>query len=1271
MTDTEHRPRARLPPCVGIVVEEGFDLALAMLSCVLSETPFVSIDARWPDTRTQAVTQRCNVQLVIVPRSDPRILPDAQAVTIEELMQWGRATRSASAPTQPEARREAGYRVCYYVPTSGTTGEPKIVETGHAQLLEAVEAKVAAEGLLVPGKVLLAAHFTFDLCHMDLVAALMSGSVVVAPTRAAATSWRLVDVIKARRVTHVCCTPTHWKLVVPPPVAHGPPSPSPAEFPDLRCVSLCGERYPEYLMATDWVSSGNLQVRNTYGLTEGTGYQSTYLVTSTTPQPVPIGRTFGSFKLELRKRRRALPQEEALEIVVVGPGLSRYLGETESPTELWTGDEGATAADGSILVLGRSDGMVKVRGQRVSLEDIDSTVMKAPFVADAASCTMQGGKLGCVAVVRVPVRRGAGGGLPPADLPVSIFPVDTLDRASADCLRQISSDLGASQLLAGERKLVEAHQVALAALCAQVLPPYSVPYYFGIVLVPGLTEHDAYPYRVQQQTDVHGQTEDGPADESSLARAYRKERPHQETAEQSRHARLPPTGSPHGESQVEPADDTSGAQPREAGLVQDEPVTLHGKPVDVADQECDAPHRQEGEEHDAAAARRSLARLTLVNVLQKHTTAGHTSTPASKTNRIATCQLVSKLQHRQRLQADGSPRTPLSTPLEHLVASAWATCLSIPLDAIGALDSFRDLGGDSISALRVVDFVRRATRLQDPTRFAPIQPYASLTALLVKAEAPADAVCSLADILGPHAPCELVDRPVLRSTRVQNSAHAGSGSHFELASAKARVDGPTKGSEPARDSMQAGSSARGGGGGGGDDAKPANAGGNAQILSAAYTCCKEGLSDVLRCLLDAAQPAAFEVQPPATTGQWSRLHEAVVSGSRSVAAVLLEHDAAHPAMQHAQQTASACRLAVARGDYPMAELMLTRSLSRLNLSARQVKACLGGSPGDRPLGSPETTIPRDTERNGIGGQPIPNQPAVDCFREEHATGAGVAEQVWLHLVCGDGDGQSVLHVASRSGSCEMVRLVMDAVYGPSEGKGDWRALLDLEDKESLTAVGWALRNGTAEVGRLLVQRGCCAKGVERVFEGNEEFGRVKKRPPRVPIKAGRKEELDTDMLAQLARKVSNASRDRDDDALLQAVTAVRTICCAVKSHRRYLVTQANIVESLVQCLHMSLPVAAQAAGALRNLSLNDFGRQALLSSSAVAPLAALLDAGPSSEAAWKAAGALAALATAEDSWPSLVESGAAASIIRLGGRKLGLPDGLVSQLNADSSAETA
>jgi acyl carrier protein len=71
-----------------------------------------------------------------------------------------------------------------------------------------------------------------------------------------------------------------------------------------------------------------------------------------------------------------------------------------------------------------------------------------------------------------------------------------------------------------------------------------------------------------------------------------------------------------------------------------------------------------------------------------------------------------RLTSPSRRPAEGGPRAALSTPEEVAIAGMWEALLGI--DGVGADDSFFDLGGDSLLALRLLSLVRERFGVDHP-----------------------------------------------------------------------------------------------------------------------------------------------------------------------------------------------------------------------------------------------------------------------------------------------------------------------------------------------------------------------------------------------------------------------------------------------------------------------------------------------------------------------------------------------------------------------------
>ena len=172
------------------------------------------------------------------------------------------------------------------------------------------------------------------------------------------------------------------------------------------------------------------------------------------PHPVPVGRPVLDVRVSiLDDLGRPLPPESPGEIEVdsdyVKPMLWRVGGSLQgdgSHAELLvggapafrTGDRGRIDSDGVVYHLGRSDGMVKIRGFRVEIAEVEGALAALPGVSEVAVSTSHDNLGACELVAHIvpagntvdglDIRRDLLAKLPPAMIPARILNVESLPR---------------------------------------------------------------------------------------------------------------------------------------------------------------------------------------------------------------------------------------------------------------------------------------------------------------------------------------------------------------------------------------------------------------------------------------------------------------------------------------------------------------------------------------------------------------------------------------------------------------------------------------------------------------------------------------------------------------------------------------------------------------------------------------------------------------------------------------------------------------------------
>ena len=272
----------------------------------------------------------------------------------------------------------------------------------------------------------------------------------------------------------------------------------------------------------------------------------------------------------------------------------------------------------------------------------------------------------------------------------------------------------------------------------------------------------------------------------------------------------------------------------------------------------------------------------------------------------------------------------------------------------------------------------------------------------------------------------------------------------------------------------------------------------------------------------------------------------------------------------------------------------------------------------------------------------------------------------------DGDRQTALHLAARSGDAATARVAAGACARLKNRRGG----LESWDRWGRTAAQVAAEMADEGVLEALREAGAAvaaaAPAALLAREGGEKPERKK------GAKGGHRHRDAAELVAALVAEAAAAARDDDDAAAVRATASLRQLVCANASNRAA-AAAAGAAPAMVALLARAPAVASQAAGALRNLSAGAGpGRAAALAAGAVEPLSRLVLALPSdpaagsdeaTEAAYRSAAALCNLAGAGREARDAVraQAGVVAAIERMlgGGNQEAKAVGLLALLRGD------
>ncbi|NVJ28564.1 amino acid adenylation domain-containing protein [Myxococcus sp. AM011] len=458
LVETGLRPGGR----VAICLPKGEELSIAIYGALLAGASYVPIDHATPAARARLILRDAEPGHLITTRhvADALFRDEAreglwaarQEVVVTLLtafvpqevdrVSWcealSRAPLSQAVPVQEQA-------VAYVLYTSGSTGKPKGVIQAHRGAVAFVEWGARHLGLGPEDVLSQHASPSFDLTIFDFFA-----SAVVGAALTPVPEWLFGQVAKTCRFI-IKSGITVWYSV--PSVLLRPDAGTPLRelaSSSLRHVILAGEVIPKPgLQELARRLPVGCTLSNWFGPTE----TNVFTFHDIGPEdlasegPVPIGLPCPYAEIRLEDGSGA-PTEEG-ELLVCAPtvmegyrGLDaltaqRFERGADGRTFFRTGDM-ARFEKGRLIFLGRRDRLVKVRGYRVQLEELEHVLQAHPAVTEASVVVLQESGvelLGAALVLRAPseallddVRRHCAERFPPYMVPSKLLPVDALPR---------------------------------------------------------------------------------------------------------------------------------------------------------------------------------------------------------------------------------------------------------------------------------------------------------------------------------------------------------------------------------------------------------------------------------------------------------------------------------------------------------------------------------------------------------------------------------------------------------------------------------------------------------------------------------------------------------------------------------------------------------------------------------------------------------------------------------------------------------------------------
>ncbi len=384
---------------VAICLEQSVQRLAALLGTLKAGGAFLTLDPTLPEGRKRVVLEEAGFPVVLTSKEGLRQLTayPGKTLCIDELF-LSPSRLHMGAETQSVTSGE----LAYVIFTSGSTGRPKGVMVEHGSLVNYIIALGRKVAIRPADRVLQMASLTFDTSIEETFLALAHGATLVLRNDEMLYSPRVfLETCVEWKITILDLPTVFWHELAQSLGQDGLRLP-----PSVRLVIIGGEQARRDRWLQWRTSAGErVQLLNGYGPTEGTIVATWQDLMkpedgASSSEGLPIGRPVPNVSAYVLDRA-GKPVAPGVwgELYLGGAGVARgYLNQPALTAERFVADPFVTAPDarmyrtgdvcrwrldGRLELNGRMDRQVKVRGYRIELEEIESTLCQCSEIEQA------------------------------------------------------------------------------------------------------------------------------------------------------------------------------------------------------------------------------------------------------------------------------------------------------------------------------------------------------------------------------------------------------------------------------------------------------------------------------------------------------------------------------------------------------------------------------------------------------------------------------------------------------------------------------------------------------------------------------------------------------------------------------------------------------------------------------------------------------------------------------------------------------------------------
>lgn len=360
---------------VAVSLPRSIELMVTLVAIMECGAAYLPLDPTYPSKRLEFMLEDSEAKFMITTKSfSTNLQSTTKLLLLEEIF-----SNLSKFPHTPLPEKVDIQNIVYILYTSGSTGKPKGVPITHKNLVNLLFSVLEKPGVKETDVLISITTISFDIAMVELFAPLLIGAKLIITNEETSKDTRLLlDVMRNENITLMQATPATWQMLLYSGWNETLP---------IRAIST-GEALPMVLAKS--ISLRVNELWNMYGPTETTIWSAMKLI-SKEDQLITIGSPMANTQLYiLDEQYRLVAPGKTGELCIAGDGVAQgYWNRDDLTSEKFinnpfdtdfgsllyrTGDLAKLLPSGDIHCLGRIDQQVKIRGQRIELEEIEQAL---------------------------------------------------------------------------------------------------------------------------------------------------------------------------------------------------------------------------------------------------------------------------------------------------------------------------------------------------------------------------------------------------------------------------------------------------------------------------------------------------------------------------------------------------------------------------------------------------------------------------------------------------------------------------------------------------------------------------------------------------------------------------------------------------------------------------------------------------------------------------------------------------------------------------------